>query len=170
MNFDGWHSWVDVSCIVTLAVIHNEMNRCLSSFINTVEIAFTDAVMMWFTLTSLFFWNVAPHIIGWLVPDFKKENHREFYMNFSTLEDEIIVLSQNVGHQSPNEMATYRRRTDTSQHCHKNQKIRRIYVIFVHNCVNALLTELRSCLEVGHFCIELWTCLALLQACKWGSP
>jgi hypothetical protein len=48
------------------------------------------------------------------VPDFKVENHREFYVDFSTLEDEIIVLSQNVGHQSPNEKATYRRRTETS--------------------------------------------------------
>jgi len=66
MNFKGWHSWIDVSSIVTLAVIQSKMCGCLSSFVNTVKTAFTDAVLIWFTLMPLFFWNVAPHIIGWL--------------------------------------------------------------------------------------------------------
>jgi hypothetical protein len=66
MNFKGWHAWIDVSSIVTLAVIHSKMYRCHSGFVNTVKTAFTDAVMMWFTLMSLFFWNVASQIIGWL--------------------------------------------------------------------------------------------------------
>ena len=35
-------------------------------------------------------------------------------MDILTLEDEIIVLSQNVGHQTPNDKAPYCRRTETS--------------------------------------------------------
>jgi len=35
-------------------------------------------------------------------------------MDISSLEDEIIVLSQNVGHQSSNDEAPYHRRTETS--------------------------------------------------------
>jgi hypothetical protein len=35
-------------------------------------------------------------------------------VDISTLEDEIIMLSQNVGHQSPNDKAPYHSRTETS--------------------------------------------------------
>jgi hypothetical protein len=101
MNFNGWHSWVDVSSIVTLVVIHSKMNRCLSSFVNTVKTAFTDAIMMWFTLMSLFFWNVAPHIIGWLCLTLRNRTLRNSAWTFQPLKIRISCCLKMLGVNHP---------------------------------------------------------------------
>jgi len=100
---------VDVSSIVTLAVIHSKMNRCLSSSVNTVKTCYNDVIHI--DVPVLLKYNTTFHWV--IVPDFKKQNHMEFCMDISTLEDEIVMLSQNVGHQTPNDKAPYLRRTET---------------------------------------------------------
>jgi hypothetical protein len=137
MNFDDWHSSVDIVSTVTLAVIHSKMNRCLSSFVNTVKTAFTNAIMMWFTLMSSGMWH---HLGAWC-PTVRNNTIKNSVWTFQPLKIRLLCCLKMLGIKHPMARHHTAEEQRPEQHGCKSLKIHGTYIIFVHNCVTCFVNK-----------------------------